>query len=320
MVRSILIATLAFCSLCVKAQFKSTVTFLNKDETSLHVQMEDNLSLLMTEFNAAFVEKRQLNWSGIQATDEARARIDALWLNGNFRCFDTELSENLIRAPGGAFQVRNIPLIITTSEGSPATEEAVINLNASGLIDDLYFGIEQHRYKSVMQKGSSVKDFRRRQMILDFLENFRTAYNRKDIDIIEKTFSENALIIKGQVLQAKTDGPDYMRTLGKERVELIRYNKQEYMQSLRSVFARNGFIDVRFDDVEVVKHGTLDHLYGVNLRQQWRSTTYGDEGWLFLLIDFEDETRPLIHVRAWQPTRHTQKEEAIELGDFDLVK
>ena len=77
---------------------------------------------------------------------------------------------------------------------------------------------------------------------------------------------------------------------------------------------------VSFDDVEIVKHGTDEDIYGVNLKQMWRSSTYGDEGYLFLMIDFEDEGHPLVHVRAWQPTKDTPLNDVIELGDFDIVK
>jgi hypothetical protein len=171
-----------------------------------------------------------------------------------------------------------------------------------------------------MNQGTTLKDFRRRQIILDFLENFRTAYNRKDLAMLQSTFSENALIIVGKVIQEKTDGPNYLSSLGKKRVELVRYNKQQYMSNLQKVFSRNKFIDVSFDDIEIVKHGMREDIYGVNLRQLWRSTTYGDEGYLFLMIDFEDETHPLVHVRAWQPEKDTQVDELIELGDFDVIK
>ncbi len=41
-------------------------------------------------------------------------------------------------------------------------------------------------------------------------------------------------------------------------------------------------------------------VYGVEMRQSYNSTTYSDEGYLFLLIDFS-ERDPLIYVRAWQP-------------------
>ena len=44
--------------------------------------------------------------------------------------------------------------------------------------------------------------------------------------------------------------------------------------------------------------------YGVRLRQTWKSSTYSDEGLLFLLFEFPtDGSDPIIHVRTWQPER-----------------
>lgn len=41
-------------------------------------------------------------------------------------------------------------------------------------------------------------------------------------------------------------------------------------------------------------------MYGVTLHQKYTSTTYSDDGHLFLLWDFTDENHPKIHVRVWQ--------------------
>jgi len=320
MVRIVLVLVAVFIiSVQAEAQFKSTISFSNNDGSSKQQSLELNISELLTEFNAAFAEQRELRWDRVSSTPEARERINSIWKNGRFRCFDTDLTESLLKLPGDAFQVRNIPLVIMTSEGT-ITEEGVINITPSGTIDDLYFGIEQNKYKDLMRQGTTLQDFRRRQIILDFLENFRTAYNRKDLDMLRSTFSDNALIIVGRVIQEKTDGPNYLSSLGKEKVELVRYNKQQYMSNLQNVFSRNKFIDVSFDDIEIVKHGMREDIYGLNLRQLWRSSTYGDEGYLFLMIDFEDETHPLVHVRAWQPEKDTQLDDIIELGDFDVIK
>ena len=314
---SIIFALVAFAS---NAQFKSTISFSNANASEIQAKIESNISALLTEFNAAFIDGRALKWEGISCTADARQRINSLWGNGRFRCFDTKLTESLLKLPSGYFQVRNIPLVIITREGVTETEEGVINISPSGAIDDMYFGIEQHKYKNVMKQGTTLKDFRRRQMILDFLENFRTAYNRKDLQMLQSTFSDNALIIVGKEIQEKTDGPDYLSSLGIEKIKLVRYNKEQYMSNLQRVFSRNKFIDVSFDDIEIVKHGMREDIYGVNLRQVWRSSNYGDEGYMFLMIDFEDETHPLVHVRAWQPEKETQIDELIELGDFDVIK
>ena len=42
-------------------------------------------------------------------------------------------------------------------------------------------------------------------------------------------------------------------------------------------------------------------FYGVRLRQEWKSDRYHDEGYVFLLWEFPENTDPVIHVRTWQP-------------------
>jgi hypothetical protein len=37
-------------------------------------------------------------------------------------------------------------------------------------------------------------------------------------------------------------------------------------------------------------------------------------------FDFEDEDHPVIHVRAWQPTKNTTIKDKIQLGEIDIVK
>jgi hypothetical protein len=316
--------TVFICLLCfgsASGQIKTQLILGNGNGTDLHRKIETNVSAFLTECNTAASDNRALNWQQVNATAPAKERINKLWEGMSFRCVDAEIRENLLKLPGGGFQVRNVTLTIFDREGDNKQESAVVQLTAEGAIEDLYFGIEQHKYKEVLSQGRDLKDLRRRQMILDFLENFRTAYNRKDLPLIESTFSENALIIVGKVVTVKkVDGPDYLSSLGKERVELIRYNKKQYMDNLRNVFNANRFIDVNFNNIEIVKHGERADIYGVKLIQKWRSSNYSDSGYLFLMIDFEDEANPLIHVRAWQPEDETQFNEVIELGDFDVIK
>ena len=62
----------------------------------------------------------------------------------------------------------------------------------------------------------------------------------------------------------------------------------------------------------------------MRLRQEWRSSTYSDEGYLFLLWDFpEDGGDPIIHVRTWQPemvggVRQQPDKDITTLAGFDL--
>lgn len=314
----VLLIVFLFATLVAQGQSRTQVVFLNDDLSNVHSRMQFNISALLTDFNTSFVAQRSPNFDGgVVVTDDGKERVRQLWASGAFRCPETNLSGNILKRPSGGYQFRNIPLIIASQEGG---QEAVVNLDAEGRIEDVNFGIEQHKYAALLSKGNTLTDLNRRKMIVDFLENFRTAYNRKDIELLRHTFSDNALIIVGRVLEPQPNHPEYMMSLGKKRVELIQYNKQQYLAQLLKSFERNAFIDVKFEEVEITKHPGFANIYGVNVKQSWRSSTYGDVGYLFLMIDFENEQHPLIHVRSWQPEKETAREEVIELGDFDIIK
>ena len=316
---TLVLAAMVLVNTSSQAQVRTTLVLGNDDGTVVFSVAQANVNRLLQTMNTAFAADDQAPaWPGA-LTANAKVRMTELWSTAPFHCTEISITENLLKLPTGGWQVRNIPVAI--KEADPGKrEEGVVNLTADGRIDDFYFGIEKNRYKSLISQGVTLSDFRRRQIILDFLENFRTAYNRKDLELIGQAFSDNALIIMGRVLQNRPEGPRYLNSLGEKRVELIRMNKQQYLTHLQTSFTRNKFIDVRFDDIEIVQHPVHDKIYGVNLRQAWRSTTYGDDGYLFLMIDFEDENRPIIHVRSWQPKKETAREEIISMGDFDIIK
>ena len=170
----------------------------------------------------------------------------------------------------------------------------------------------------------NLEDYFRRQIILDFVENYRTSYNRKDLDYIESVFSDNALIITGKVIREKPKSDYAMRSLSTEKIVYQKRTKKEYIQNLKKVFAGNKYINVVFDEVEVIQHPKLTDIYGVTLKQEWNTTRYRDVGFVFLMIDFQDENNPLIQVRTWQPEKVDGKvlnrDEVFSLGDFAIVR
>ena len=183
----------------------------------------------------------------------------------------------------------------------------------------------KHWDVKIMGRSSDVTDFRRRQIVVDFVENFRTAFNRRDIDFIESVFSEDALIIVGgrasqaSQLQRRGDG----LTLNSPEFDLNVRSREAYIAGLRRVFnyRTNPHLNVRFDNIVVTRDESNPNMYGVTLRQNWHSTTFNSEGWLFLMIDYSDENNPLIWVRTWQPLRDergnlTRTEDIFGLGHF----
>ena len=44
-------------------------------------------------------------------------------------------------------------------------------------------------------------------------------------------------------------------------------------------------------------------MYAIQIAQDYYSTNYGDKGYLFLIVDINNPTQPLIKVRTWQPDK-----------------
>jgi hypothetical protein len=65
-------------------------------------------------------------------------------------------------------------------------------------------------------------------------------------------------------------------------------------------------------------------VYGVTLKQDWKSSMYSDKGYVFLLIDYRNEQEPIITVRTWQPQEYNGRplaqSEIFQIGDFNVSK
>lgn len=292
-------------------------------EGSMKTRIQATSSALLTEINAAFKQNRSLNTANLNMTQEAREGLAALWENVHFYCSDEEVVESCLNAAGG-YQVRQIPLMLRPQgEATLADEEyqeGVVNFDKNGTITRFNLTIATNLYNNVMKRGKDEKEVAKRQMILSYVEHFRTAYNEKDTVFLENIFSEDALIITGTVTTVKkTDGSG----ITYNKVSYNKLGKKEYIERLKRSFGANKYINVRFDEIRVVKHPTKEGFYGVTLHQLYsNSSGYKDDGYLFLLWDFRDEQNVQIHVRTWQPrfvgNDELPKEDIFTVGDFEI--
>ena len=162
------------------------------------------------------------------------------------------------------------------------------------------------------------KDADNRRMILNYCEHLRTSYTTKDIDFLRQVFSDQALIIVGNVVRS-ADNNSATGIEGDEKVTFSLKTKKEYLERLEMVFAANKKIDVKFTDFRIMRHPTMEGIYGVSMEQEYTSDRYSDDGYLFILWDFRNESMPLIHVRTWQPAASVNGEkEIIGIRDFYL--
>lgn len=291
------------------------------DNPTVKYRIENGIARILNEVNAAQRAGRSLNFSAMgQLNIRVQQSMAMLWENTPFVCTDEEVIEHCITT-GTGYQVRNIPLMMKpTGErlfNEDDYQEAVISFDCQGNVESFYLCISMNLYMNVIKSNIELTDLRRRQMILDYVEQFRTSYNQKDINFLNQVFSEDALIITGRVITQKQ--PEGFIT---QKIRYNKQNKQQYLNNLRKVFKTTKYIHVSFDDIEVMRHPTNPNFYGVTLHQGWTSNTYHDEGYIFLLWDFRNENAPEIHVRTWQPDRiggkDLARDEIFTLSDFDI--
>ena len=298
-----------------------TVQIDGIDNATVKAKMERTMSAFLTEVNNAQSSKRDLNFGGMGLSTNVQSSVSMLWENSPFECTDEEIMEHCIQT-GSGYQVRNIPLMMRPTDSSfneDEYQEAVFSFDRNGNMESFYLTLSMNLYMNVIKSNKSVTDLRRRQLILDYVEHFRTAYNQKDKEFLEAVFSDDALIITGKVIPQRVRDNIQLPA----RVEYTRQTKRQYMTKLSQIFAANKHIKVTFDEIRVVMHPTKSEWYGVTLHQGWTSDRYHDDGWLFLLWDFSNEDHPTIHVRTWQPDKIEGKklpdEEIFSLDDFNIV-
>lgn len=283
---------------------------------------ERNLGQLLTEVNRAQKADVPVNSRALKMTDFARKSMERIWAVTPFYCPDDEVVEHCWTFRNGTMMARTIPIIIQPKGevfGLDTYQQVVVEFDRNGTITDFRFPLSAHNMNQF--SGNEVVSTEQQMIILQQLERFRTAYNQKDITVIENMFSDDALIITGHVTQTRAQGDSRMMT---PKVTFNKQNKQQYIANLKRAFARNKWIQVDFSE-EVITASSVDNtMYGIKLHQSWKSSNYSDEGLLFLIWQFpNDGSDPIIHVRTWQPSEVNGKriapvDDISTLGGFDL--
>ena len=325
--KKVLLLFLTFVSMSVWSQEKTTIQISDGiSNAALKVRIEQNAMSVLNALQVGVLENRkQPKIDETAITKDGKEAIQEVWKNSPFYCTRSQINEICVGMPQGGYQIRDIPVrLVNAEDEEKALQDLVLSFNAQGIVENVSFAIEANRYRELIAEADSnlVYDKARRQIVLDFVENFRTAYNRKDIKTLNQVFSDKALIITGHVVKAKTTKNDMRSTYGIDHVEYKTQTKQQYLTNLARVFKNNKFVDVKFEDIEISQHPKYDDIYGVNLIQYYNSSRYSDTGYLFLMVDFTDENEPCIQVRVWQPEEIVkgETEERFTLADVKVSK
>lgn len=178
-------------------------------------------------------------------------------------------------------------------------EDVVFYFDKNHKISNISFGLGNKALDDIAGNDSWSESAR--MLIITFMENYKTAYALKRLEYIRSIFSDDALIITGTVTKVNSSDSRFANNT------IVKYNrmtKQQYMKNLEHSFRSNEFINIRFEDNTVRRSGKEKDIYGIQIKQDYFSTNYGDSGYLFLLVDLTDSVQPQIHVRTWQPEKN----------------
>lgn len=202
---------------------------------------------------------------------------------------------------------RSIPMSFDFPKaGRKFLEDVTFTFNPEGKVESLAFSLGSVARNAIFSQGGTAWSDTTKMVICTFLENYKTAFALERHDYIKSIFDDNAYIIVGHVVKRLVGGKngDGYSMATKEDVSYARKSKKEYLDQLNRCFKANEFINIRFADNDVLRAGYGGDTFGIQIKQEYVSSTYADQGYLFLLVDLNEPDQPIIRVRTWQPERN----------------
>lgn len=205
-------------------------------------------------------------------------------------------------AMGDEVVCRSIPINFSfRNNNRQFVENITFTFNADKKIDCMAFGLDEQAADDILHHAAWGEYARK--ILTEFLENYKTAYSLKRLDYLRSVFDDNAVIITGKVMTRPQMDDAGRQYLNNKYVQLTRQTKEQYLRNLERCFDSNEFINIRFAENDVVKAGVGGEVYGIQIKQDYYSSNYGDTGYLFLMVDLNDPKQPVIKVRVWQPEK-----------------
>lgn len=200
-------------------------------------------------------------------------------------------------------------------------EDITFTFDEQNKIENVAFGLGAEAEKGIFDKDAKWSP-EVREIITSFMENYKTAYSLERLDYISDIFADDAVIIVGNVVKRGTansklsDGMS-LSMKGQDIINYNHYTKNDYIKQLAKCFNRNDFINLKFTNHQIQWLEKFDKqtIFAINIRQEYSSSTYSDNGYLFLLVDMTNHDEPLIKVRTWQPNE-VAVEKLYNAGDF----
>ncbi len=255
-------------------------------------------------------------------TNHNAESVRSLFTNDGYQMFQSMLASGnckIIATPSYKFLefndvvlCRSIPLRFDFNGNASLIRNLSLRINKeSGLVESIAFQLTDIAESDILSKDKWSQEAK--LTLLNFLEDYQTAYALKRRDYLNQIFSDNALIIIGSVFR-ESKKSDMLSMRDEVKVKYDTLSKSQFITRLNRIFDNNEFVNLKLADTQFNTVNGKKDVIGVEVKQEYLSSTYGDIGYLFLMVDLRGE-KPLIHVRTWQP-KETPVDEKINAHSF----
>ncbi len=222
---------------------------------------------------------------------------------------------------GHQVQVRSVPVVYKLDDvNKKVVVEKLCFICEDGRISWVNFALEDSYINSAIERNETSKDLQERLLGINFMEYYKTIFNTQEADLIADIFADSAQIFVGYVKRTEEVPVNMQKELNSKlgnNMEMKKYSKEEYITRLKDyVFANNKYINIQFRDADLIRRSSLRPIYAIQMHQDYYSTTYSDQGYLLLFVDFSVKSEPKIFFRYWQEEKIGQDSlRAIKPGD-----
>lgn len=209
---------------------------------------------------------------------------------------------------GNQVIARFCKITIRYKSGKTFTENLSFRFNKnSGKIESLAFALTKKAEDDIFNARAKWPEISR-FAIMQFMEDYQTAFALKRIGYLSQIFSNDAVIVSGVMLKKATPTDlEGRTTITTPYATYKKESKSQYLNRISGHFKSREYIHLKFgeNNSTAILSPKFEpgYLFAIEISQNYQSSRYNDKGYLTLFVDAIK--RPMIiHTRLWQPGKN----------------
>ncbi|MGM0589961.1 MAG: hypothetical protein ACQETE_16205 [Bacteroidota bacterium] len=188
-----------------------------------------------------------------------------------------------------AFDGHTVPNIVLKANRSESAEPMAIALTFA--LDGTFLRVSADKREFSAQRILAAEKSvnpEEQSIAGDFLNQYRQAYEQYRTEALRQLLANGAKIVTGKEKTSTS------------AVDFYSYTEAEYIAYVdENIFIEGNQIRVAFDSMRVYRDPLQEQQVGIYVHQRYESTTYTDQGYLFMLVDLSG-SEPQLQYRVWR--------------------